>query len=113
MEGIELKKIFSSLSIIFILIILGGCNMNDDKKEEEQKIVKKAEEVTIKYFKEKENLEVIITGHKFAPSNFQTVFINGHIKDDESKTFSADVEYGGEKYHVSSMSHSKNLELKN
>lgn len=42
MEGIELKKIFSSLSIIFILIILGGCNMNDDKKQEEQKISKKS-----------------------------------------------------------------------
>lgn len=84
--------------------------MNDDKKQEEQKIVKKAEEVTIKYFKKKENLEVVITGHKFAPS---AVFINGHIKDDESKTFSADVEYSGEKYHISSMSHSKNLELKN
>ncbi|MBO1628501.1 hypothetical protein J4P90_25615 [Bacillus sp. SY8(2021)] len=92
-------------------MMIGGCNMN--KNNEEQKIVKKAEEVTIKYFKEKENLEVVITGHKFAPSDFQTVFINGHIKDDESKTFSADVEYGGEKYHVGSMSHSKNLELKN
>ncbi|HDR8227380.1 TPA: hypothetical protein QC103_005993, partial [Bacillus cereus] len=55
----------------------------------------------------------IITSHKFAPNDFQTVFINGHVKDDKSKTFSADVEYGGGEYHISSMSHSKNLELKN
>ncbi|NWK69011.1 hypothetical protein HWX41_07835 [Bacillus paramycoides] len=96
---------------MLILIILGGCTV--ENKKEEQQVVDKAKEETIKYFKEKENLEVVITGHKFAPSDFQTVFINGHIKDDESKTFSADVEYGGEKYHVGSMSHSKNLELKN
>ncbi|ENB9403080.1 hypothetical protein [Bacillus paranthracis] len=106
-----MKKYAIRLFFIFTLILLGGCTI--DQKNEEQQIVNKATETTIQHFKEKENLEVIITSHKFAPNDFQTVFINGHVKDDKSKTFSADVEYGGGEYHISSMSHSKNLELKN
>ncbi|QWG32352.1 hypothetical protein [Bacillus mycoides] len=106
-----MKKNGIRLFIILTLILLGGCTM--DKKNDEQQIVNKAEKVTIEYFKEKENLEVTLTSHKFAPNDFQTVFINGHVKDDKSKTFSVDVEYGGGEYRISSMSHSKNLELKN
>ncbi|TBX75979.1 hypothetical protein E0M25_15575 [Bacillus mycoides] len=106
-----MKKFGIRLFIILTLILLGGCTM--DKKNDEQQIVNKAEKVTIEYFKEKENLEVTLTSHKFAPNDFQTVFINGHVKDDKSKTFSVDVEYGGGEYRISSMSHSKNLELKN
>ncbi|MBK5473001.1 MULTISPECIES: hypothetical protein [Bacillus] len=106
-----MKKFGIRLFIIFTLILLGGCTI--DKKNDEQQIVNKAEKVTIEYFKEKENLEVTLTSHKFAPNDFQTVFINGHVKDDKSKTFSVDVEYGGGEYRISSMSHSKNLELKN
>ncbi|EJR57120.1 hypothetical protein IIM_00229 [Bacillus cereus VD107] len=103
------KGLFFYLAFIFILTTLGGCK-NENNKEE---VINKTKEVTIQYFKEKENLEVILTSHKFAPNDFQTVFINGHVKDDKSKTFSVDVEYGGGEYHISSMSHSKNLELKN
>ncbi|MGE6592739.1 hypothetical protein ACQKFU_24870 [Bacillus mycoides] len=108
---IKIKKISFFLFFTFILSILGGCTI--DQKNTEQQIVNKAEKVTIEYFKEKENLEVTLTSHKFAPNDFQTVFINGHVKDDKSKTFSVDVEYGGGEYRISSMSHSKNLELKN
>ncbi|PES65899.1 hypothetical protein CN507_17160 [Bacillus cereus] len=106
-----MKKYAIRLFFIFTLILLGGCTI--DKKNDEQQIVNKAEKVTIEYFKEKENLEVTLTSHKFAPNDFQTIFINGHVKDDKSKTFSVDVEYGGGEYRISSMSHSKNLELKN
>ncbi|MGH0945071.1 hypothetical protein ACQVTS_28710 [Bacillus mycoides] len=106
-----MEKFGIRLFFIFTLILLGGCTI--DKKNDEQQIVNKAEKVTIEYFKEKENLEVTLTSHKFAPNDFQTVFINGHVKDDKSKTFSVDVEYGGGEYRISSMSHSKNLELKN
>ncbi|EMA6344511.1 hypothetical protein ACH0R4_RS14415 [Bacillus cytotoxicus] len=105
-----MKKFFSNLSIIFLLIILGGCNM-DEKKEEQ--IVEKATKTTIKYFKEKENLDVVITEHQFAPEDFQTVFITGHVKNDESKSFTVDVEYSDDEYRVTSKSYSKNLELKN
>ncbi|UNP77306.1 hypothetical protein MN033_03685 [Bacillus nitratireducens] len=106
-----MKKFGIRLFFIFTLILLGGCTI--DKKNDEQQIVNKAEKVTIEYFKEKENLEVTLTSHKFAPNDFQTVFINGHVKDDKSKTFSVDVEYGGGEYRISSMYYSKNLELKN
>ncbi len=86
--------------------------MSNDKKNEEQKIVEKSNETAIKYFKEKENLDVVIIGYQFAPSDFQTVFIKGHVKNDESKSFTVDVEYANGDYRVTSKSYSKNLELK-
>ena len=46
--------------------------MNTDKNCR-TKIVEKANETAVKYFKEKENLDVVITGYEFAPSDFQTV----------------------------------------
>ncbi|PEY34831.1 hypothetical protein CN354_16175 [Bacillus cereus] len=106
-----MEKYSLGLIMVLTLIFLGGCNM--DKKNEEQQIVEKATETTIKYFKEKENLDVVITEHQFAPSDFQTVFITGHVKNDESKSFTVDVEYGDGEYRVTSKSYSKNLELKN
>ncbi len=86
--------------------------MNNDKAKEEQQIVDKAKEVTIKYFKEREDLDVVITGYEFAPNDFQTVFIDGHVKGDESKKFGVGVEYGGGEYNISSRSYSENLKLK-
>ncbi|WP_242220403.1 hypothetical protein [Bacillus cereus group sp. BfR-BA-01380] len=106
-----MKTIHSYLFSTLILIILCGCNMN--QKNKEQQIVDKAKETTINYFKEKQDLDVIITGYDFAPKDFQTVFIYGHVKDDKSKSFTADVEYGGGKYRIGSMSRSENLKLKN
>ena len=58
------------LFIILTLILLGGCSMNN-KTNEEKEIVAKAEEVTIKYFKEREELDVVITGHEFSPMIFK------------------------------------------
>ncbi len=84
--------------------------MNNDKKNEEQKIVEKANETAIKYFKEKENLDVVITGYEFAPSDFQTVFIKGHVKNDKSQAFTVHVEYGGSDYRVTSRTYSESLE---
>ncbi|MED0986662.1 DUF1433 domain-containing protein [Bacillus paramycoides] len=104
-----MKKYGIRLFVIFTLILLGGCTM--DKKNEEQLIVDKATETTIKYFKEKENLDVVITKHKFAPKDFQSVWISGHVKDDKNKKFSADVEYAND-YHIGSISTSEGFELK-
>ncbi|MEM5687916.1 DUF1433 domain-containing protein [Bacillus cereus] len=86
-----------------------GCTIN--QKNEEQQIINKATETTIQYFKEKENLDVVITKHQFAPKDFQSVWISGHVKDDKNKTFSADVEYAND-YHIGSISTTKNFELK-
>ncbi|ACO27447.1 hypothetical protein ABE42_32585 [Bacillus thuringiensis] len=105
-----MKKCDIRLFIILTLILLGGCTI--DQKNEEQQIVEKANETAIQYFKEKENLDVVITGYEFAPSDFQTVFIDGHVKGDKSKTFGVGVEYGGGEYNISSRSYSKNLKLK-
>ncbi|ATI51531.1 DUF1433 domain-containing protein [Bacillus cereus group sp. BfR-BA-01445] len=92
-----------------MLSILGGCTI--DQKNTEQQIVNKATETTIQYFKEKENLDVVITKHKFAPKDFQSVWVSGHVKDDKNKKFSADVEYAND-YHIGSISTTKNFELK-
>ena len=83
-----------------------------DQKNEEQQIVNKSKETTIQYFKEKENLDVVITKHKFAPKDFQSVWISGHVKDDKNKTFSAAVEYANN-YHIGSISTSEGFDLKN
>ena len=104
-----MKKYGIRLFFIFTLILLGGCTI--DQKNEEQQIVNKATETTIHYFKEKENLDVEITKHQFAPKDFQSVWISGHVKDDKNKKFSADVEYAND-YHIGSISTTKNFELK-
>ncbi|AJG77768.1 hypothetical protein FOC75_03360 [Bacillus cereus] len=105
-----MKKYYLGLIIIFTIIFSGGCSMNTDKKNEEQKIVEKANETAIKYFKEKENLDVVITGYEFAPSDFQTVFIKGHVKDDKTQAFTVHVEYGDSDYRVTSRTYSESLE---
>ncbi|MGN4613933.1 DUF1433 domain-containing protein [Bacillus cereus group sp. MYBK71-2] len=104
-----MKKYGIRLFFIFTLILLGGCTI--DQKNEEQQIVNKATETTIQYFREKENLDVVITKHKFAPKDFQSIWISGHVKDDKNKKFSADVEYAND-YHIGSISTTKNFELK-
>ncbi|MEF7659507.1 hypothetical protein MQW34_05335 [Bacillus sp. ZJS3] len=104
-----MKKYAIRLFFIFTLILLGGCTM--DQKNEEQQIVNKATETTIQYFKEKHNLDVVITGHSFPPNDFQTVFIDGYVKNDKSKEFSVDVEFGDGDYRVGSISRSENLKL--
>ena len=87
--------------------------MNTDKKNAEQKIVEKANETAVKYFKEKENLDVVITGYEFAPSDFQTVFIKGHVKDDKTQAFTVHVEYGEIDDRVTSRTYSESLRWKN
>ncbi|EJQ91929.1 hypothetical protein IGW_03736 [Bacillus cereus ISP3191] len=104
-----MKKHAIRLFFIFTLILLGGCTIN--QKNEEQQIINKATETTIQYFKEKENLDVVITKHQFAPKDFQSVWISGHVKDDKNKTFSADVEYAND-YHIGSISTSEGFDLK-
>ncbi|MED3477133.1 DUF1433 domain-containing protein [Bacillus thuringiensis] len=105
---IKFKKISFYFLLIFVFTTLGGCTV--DNKKEEQLIIDKATETTIKYFKEKENLDVVITKHKFAPKDFQSVWISGHVKDDKNKKFSADVEYAND-YHIGSISTSEGFDL--
>ncbi|MBG9841054.1 MULTISPECIES: hypothetical protein [Bacillus cereus group] len=107
---IIIKKISFFLFFIFILSILGGCTIN--QKNEEQQIVEKAQERTIQYFKEKQDLDVVITNYRFGPSDLQGIFISGYIKNDESKTFNITIEYGGDEYTIGSISTSENLHLK-
>ncbi|WP_035414559.1 hypothetical protein [Bacillus sp. UNC437CL72CviS29] len=106
---IKRRRVIFYLISIVIITILGGCNM--DQKKEEQQIVEIANETIIKYFKEKENLDVAITKHEFAPKDFQSVWISGHVKDDKNKRFSADVEYAND-YHIGSITTSEGFELK-
>ncbi|WP_144488378.1 hypothetical protein [Bacillus sp. ABP14] len=107
---IIIKKISFFLFFIFILSILGGCTIN--QKNEEQQIVEKAQERTIQYFKEKQDLDVVITNYRFGPSDLQGIFISGYIKNDESKTFNITIEYDGDEYTIGSISTSENLHLK-
>ncbi|HFK1452026.1 TPA: hypothetical protein ACGXMV_003302 [Bacillus pacificus] len=107
---ITIKKISFFLFFIFILSILGGCTIN--QKNEEQQIVEKAQERTIQYFKEKQDLDVVITDYRFGPSDLQGIFISGYIKNDESKTFNITIEYGGDEYTIGSIPTSENLHLK-
>ncbi|MBO1583417.1 MULTISPECIES: hypothetical protein [Bacillus] len=111
---ITIKKISFCLLFILILSILGGCNMDQKNKEatKEQQVIKEAKETTVKYFKEKQDLDVVITGHKFGPKDLQSIYISGHVKDDKSKTFNITIQYGGDEYTIGSISKSKSLELK-
>ncbi|OTW67679.1 MULTISPECIES: hypothetical protein [Bacillus cereus group] len=105
-----MKKYAIRLFFTFTLILLGGCTI--DQKNTEQQIVEKAEERTIQYFKEKQDLDVVITDYRFGPSDLQGIFISGYIKNDESKTFNITIEYGGDEYTIGSISTSENLHLK-
>lgn len=106
--GIKIRKYTFFALFIFIIIMIGGCNM--DQNNEKQQIVDKAKEITIKYFKEKENLDVEITDHRFPSNELATVFISGHIKNDKSKKFTASVEYN-DNYTIGSIS-TTNFSLK-
>ncbi|WP_396021686.1 DUF1433 domain-containing protein [Bacillus cereus group sp. BfR-BA-01380] len=85
--------------------------MNTDKAKKEQQIVEKAKEETIQYFKKTEEIDVTITEHEFGPKDFHTIFISGYVTDDKTKEFTASVEYAN-KYHIGSISTTKNFELK-
>ena len=74
--NITIKKLVF-LFFIFILSILGDVLWI---KNEEQQIVEKAQERTIQYFKEKQDLDVVITDYRFGPSDLQDIFISGYIK---------------------------------
>ncbi|MBJ8053828.1 hypothetical protein JDS87_18150 [Bacillus cereus] len=103
------KRLFFYLALIFILTALGGCKNENNK---EKQIVEKAQERTIQYFKEKQDLDVVVTDYRFGPSDLQSIFISGYIKNDESKTFNITIEYGGDEYTIGSISTSENLHLK-
>ncbi|HDR8233417.1 TPA: hypothetical protein QC443_005874 [Bacillus cereus] len=75
-------------------------------------MVKKAKATTITYFKEKQDLDVVITGHEFGPKDLQSIYISGHVKDDRDKTFNITIQYSGDKYTIGSISKSKSLKLK-
>ncbi|MED1112226.1 DUF1433 domain-containing protein [Bacillus paramycoides] len=106
----EIKKKSIGIFLFFALIftILVGCNVENNKEEE---IINKAKKETIKYFKEKENVDVTITKHKFTPNDLQTIFISGYVTDDKNKEFSVAVEYANN-YHIGTISTTKNFELK-
>ncbi|OTY28575.1 hypothetical protein BK732_02775 [Bacillus thuringiensis serovar navarrensis] len=80
----------------------------DQKNKEEQE----AKATTIKYFKEKQDLDVVITGHEFGPKDVQSIYISGHVKDDKDKTFNITIQYSGDEYTIGSISKSKSLKLK-
>ncbi|MES5895454.1 DUF1433 domain-containing protein [Bacillus cereus group sp. RP43] len=104
-----MKKFGIRLFFIFTLILLGGCTM--ENKQEKQQVIDKAKEKTVKYFKETEGLDVTITGHKFGPKDFQTILISGYVTNDESKKFTASVQYAND-YHIGSISASNNFDFK-
>ena len=108
--NITIKKISFFFFFTFKISILGGCTIN--QKNDEQQIVEKAQERTIQYFKEKQDLDVVITNYRFGPSDLQGIFISGYIKNDESKTFNITIEYSGDEYTIGSISTSENLHLK-
>ncbi len=84
--------------------------MDKKQKNEEQKIVEKAKKTTINYFKEKENLDVAITDYRFPSNDIETIFITGHIENDESKKFTASIDYN-DNYNIGSIS-TTNFSLK-
>ncbi|HFK1475160.1 TPA: DUF1433 domain-containing protein [Bacillus paranthracis] len=98
---IEIRKFTFFVFFIFVSTIIGGCNMQENNKEKQ--IVDKATEKTINYFKEKQNLDVTITDYRFPSNDLESVFITGHIKDDESKEFTATIDYNNN-YNVGSVS---------
>ncbi|RAS95925.1 hypothetical protein A6E27_24150 [Bacillus cereus] len=105
---IKIQKFSFHLLFILILGTLGGCTI--DQKNTEQQIVNKATEETIQYFKEKENLEVTITNHRFPSNDIETIFITGHIKDDTNKKFTTSIDYKDD-YNIGSIS-TTNFSLK-
>ncbi|MDP1457681.1 MULTISPECIES: DUF1433 domain-containing protein [Bacillus cereus group] len=109
---IKRKKVLFSLILIILITIFGGCTMeNKQEKQQEQQVIDKAKEETIKYFKETEGLDVTITKHKFGPKDFQTILISGYVTNDESKKFTASVQYAND-YHIGSISASNNFDFK-
>lgn len=81
---IKIRKFTFFVFFIFVSTILGGCNMQENNKE-------------------KQNLDVTITDYRFPSNDLESVFITGHIKNDESKEFTATIDYNNN-YNVGSVS---------
>ncbi|WP_035414561.1 hypothetical protein [Bacillus sp. UNC437CL72CviS29] len=95
-----MKQFFFSLSIVFLLSILGGCSTNDDKKQE--KVINKAKEIAIQHFKETENTDIVVTKTKFAPKDLGGIFVIGHVKGNKERKVTATINYNNN-YEVESI----------
>ncbi|PFE03331.1 hypothetical protein COE15_26840 [Bacillus cereus] len=66
----------------------------EHKNEQKEQVIKdKAEKVAIQYFKEKENIDITVTGSKFAPSDFGSIFVSGHVTNESTRKILVDVIY--------------------
>ncbi|WP_166244898.1 DUF1433 domain-containing protein [Paenibacillus turpanensis] len=63
------------------------------KQVEKSEIIKKAEQAAANHFKEKYNLDVEFTDHKFEPKEFASVKVYGNVKGEPEDTLDASVNF--------------------
>ncbi|WP_243765181.1 hypothetical protein [Bacillus arachidis] len=89
-----MKKRYLFLIIVIILIFFGGYKYREHKNEQKEQVIKdKAEKVAIQYFKEQENIDITVTEFEFAPSDFGSIFVSGHVTNEPTRKILVDVNY--------------------
>ncbi|EOA3906147.1 hypothetical protein ACH0R4_RS21590 [Bacillus cytotoxicus] len=78
--------------------------MNKQNHNEEETLKEKAKEVAIQHFKEHKNLDITVTKVEFGPSDFEVIFVSGHVTNNPNRKVTADINYK-DNYRVESISY--------
>ena len=78
--------------IIMVTLILGGCS--NMKESEKQALYQEAESSVVQYFKQKYELDVVITSKELLPEMaVSQIGLKGHVKDHEDQSFGISYDY--------------------
>ncbi|WP_028403256.1 hypothetical protein [Ectobacillus panaciterrae] len=103
------KILIFSFMLLIGSLLAGGCSIMKNKTED-KKLLKNAEEETVKFFKEKEHVDVIVTKSEFSSAiGGDTIFVDGYVKEDPTRKISADVHYK-DNYNIDSFGLDKKKE---
>ncbi|MDR6725626.1 hypothetical protein J2W91_004128 [Paenibacillus amylolyticus] len=90
-----MKKIFKisqfkTITIIFLILMLGGCNSIPNQN----KIIKEASQVGHQYFIEYYNTEVEFNEHKFMPKDLShNISLSGYVKNNKETEITILINY--------------------
>ncbi|CAM3936728.1 hypothetical protein [Bacillus paramycoides] len=105
-----MKKIL--LITLLVVLGLGSCTIYQIYKathpyseKEEKEIKEKASKAAIEYFKERKNLDIVVTRVEFSNDiSGSWIDVDGYVSEDKKKEVSASVDYKND-YKVTSLSY--------
>ncbi|MCP1136459.1 hypothetical protein NKT34_24455 [Paenibacillus polysaccharolyticus] len=85
-----MRSLFALMMVFTIL--LGGCQKMTES--EKQALYQEAEKVVVQHFKEKFELDVVVTSKELLPEMAMSqIGLKGHVKDHDDQTFGISYDY--------------------